>query len=228
LLEKTAARVPARRVMAEKYLSGKLPRLAQFQIERDPAWYEKVRDTVRLDKYFGPKSPAPIKLANTPELLDTLWGFYFAGGTYAPIARIVAYLPWSKDRDSVERLTLGSMAKYTLVNNASRDGHLLDMLKYAAAHDPAPVRPVIQEVVDAAETVDTPRVRKEALAAIEEMQRKGPASKRDMAWWGYVGEGAIAVGCVAAAAASLTALGLPCVIGGATTSYALRTLTNTQ
>ena len=71
-------------------------------------------------------------------------------------------------------------------------------------------------------------MRKEALAAIEEVQRKGAGSKRDMAWWGYVGEGAIAVGCVAAAATGQVALGLPCVVGGATTSYALRMWSNTQ
>jgi len=228
LLEKAKSKVPARQVMAEKFLSGELPRLSQFEIDKDSVWYEKVEDAVRIDKYFEPKPKPPVKLANTPELLDTLWGFYFAGGTYAPIGRVVAYLPWAKDHDSVERLTLGSMAKYTLVNNASRDVHLLQMLKYAAEHEDERLRPGIRDVVTAAETVDTARVRKEALAAIEELQRKGPASKRDMAWWGYLGEGAIAVGCVAAAAASLTALGLPCVIGGATTSYALRTLSNTQ
>jgi hypothetical protein len=79
-----------------------------------------------------------------------------------------------------------------------------------------------------AETVDTARVRKEALAAIEELQRKGPVSKRRHDVVGCLGEGAIAVGCVAAAAASLTALGFPCVVGGATASYALRTWANTQ
>ncbi|MGZ5834666.1 MAG: hypothetical protein ACXWJ5_00500 [Xanthobacteraceae bacterium] len=228
MLAHVADKVPVRRVMLDKYLAGKLPRLDQFAIDRDPAWYEKVEDAVSINKYLGPKPPAPVKLANTPELLDTLWGFYFAAGTYAPIGRIIAYLPWSKDRDSVERLTLGNMAKYTLANNAARDGRLLDMLKYAADHDPAPARGAIKEVIDAAETVDTARVRKEALSSIEELQRKGPGSKRDMAWWGYIGEGAIAVGCVAAAASGVVAAGLPCVIGGATTSYALRTWTNTQ
>jgi hypothetical protein len=218
LLRKFSGRLPARTVMIEKYLSGKLPTLKQFAIERDPAWYEKMQATMRI----GPQKPEGVKLANTPELLDTLWGFYFATGTYTPIAHIIALLPWSKDRDSVERLTLGNMAKYTLVNNASRDDKLLAMLKYASINDAEPSRPVIKEVVDAAETVDTARVRKEALASIEDLQRKGPGSKRDMAWWGYVGEGAIAVGCVAAAVVGTVALGLPCVIGGATTSYALK------
>ncbi len=189
MLTRVSAKLPTRKVMVEKFLAGKLPRLDQFAIEKDPAWYEKVQDSMRIQKYFEKEKPAEVKLANTPELLDTLWGFYFATGTYASIARIAALLPWSKDRDSVDRLTVGSMAKYTLVNNASRDPKLLNMVKYAAKHEPAEVRPVLKEVIDAAETVDTTRVRKEALAAIEELQRKGSGSKRDMAWWGYLGEG---------------------------------------
>jgi len=39
--------------------------------------------------------------------------------------------------------------------------------------------------------------------------------------WGKVGEGALAVGCIAAAAAGQVELGIPCVIGGATSSAAL-------
>jgi hypothetical protein len=228
LMRRFADRLPARKVMIEKYLAGKLPVLDQFAIDKDPAWYEKVQDAVSMDKLLGRKKKEQVKLLNTPELLDTLWGYYFATGSWPPIARILAFLPWSKERDSVDRLTLGNMAKYTLVNNAARDPKLLAQLKYAAAHEPEALRPVIGEVVEAAETADTARVRKEALAAIEEVQRKGPASSRNMQWWGYIGEGAIAVGCVAAAAVGMVALGLPCVVGGATTSYALRTFLNPQ
>ena len=228
MLTRLSDRLPARKVMIEKFLAGKLPRLDDFELERDPSWYEKVQDLMRLQKYFQPAPPADVKLANTPEVLDTLWGFYFATGSSKPVLRITRYLQWAKDRDSADRLTLGSMARYTLVNNASRDTSLLEILKYASRHEPEPLRPLIKEVVDAAETVDTSRVKKEALAAIDDLQRKGPGSKRDMAWWGYVGEGAIAVGCVAAAAVGQIALGLPCVVGGAMTSYALRTWLNTQ
>jgi hypothetical protein len=39
-----------------------------------------------------------------------------------------------------------------------------------------------------------------------------------------MGEGAIAVGCIAAAAVGTVALGLPCVVGGAVTSAGLRYL----
>jgi hypothetical protein len=77
------------------------------------------------------------------------------------------------------------------------------------------------DVIEAAETVDTTRVRKEALAAISELQRKGPGYKRDGTFWGQVGQGAIALGCIAAATTGHVELGLPCVIGGAASSAAL-------
>jgi hypothetical protein len=65
------------------------------------------------------------------------------------------------------------------------------------------------------------RIRKDALAAIEELKAKGPGYKREVSLWGKVGEGALAVGCIAAAAAGQVELGIPCVIGGATSSAAL-------
>ena len=113
------------------------------------------------------------------------------------------------------------MAKYTLASNASRDSELLSMLKRAAKHQPEKVAPILKDVIEAAETVDTTRVRKEALAAIAELQRKGPGYKRDGTFWGQVGQGAIALGCIAAAATGHVELGLPCVIGGAASSAAL-------
>jgi hypothetical protein len=41
--------------------------------------------------------------------------------------------------------------------------------------------------------------------------------------WGQVGQGALAVGCIAAAATGHIELGLPCVIGGGVSSAALST-----
>jgi hypothetical protein len=60
-----------------------------------------------------------------------LWGFYLATGTYAPIGRIVKLLPLANDNDSVDNLTTGSAAKFTLASNAVRDLQLLSMLKWA-------------------------------------------------------------------------------------------------
>jgi hypothetical protein len=66
------------------------------------------------------------------------------------------------------------------------------------------------------------RIRKQQMAAIEELKRKGPGYKRELTGWGQIGEGAIGVGCVTAAVMSAAVLGIPCVVGGAATSAALR------
>jgi hypothetical protein len=132
-------------------------------------------------------------------------------------------LRWSKERDVIEKLTLGSMAKYTLAINASRNSDLLATLKWAATQQqPEGVKPVLADVIEAAEAVETGKLHNEALAAIEELKRRGPGSRRDVSLWGQVGEGALAIGCIAAAVAGQVEFGIPCVVGGAATSAALR------
>jgi hypothetical protein len=218
LLRKFSDRMPTRQVMIDRYLDGKLQTLEEIALE-------KRKDTLwdKIKGHFSSKEPNPheVTFDQAPELLDTLWGIYFATGGERPIARIISMLPWSKERDNVERLTVGSMAKYTLVNNAARDASLLVILKRANMHQPKEVVPVLRDVIEASETMETTRVRKEALAAIEELKRKGPGSKRDMNTWSQIGQGALALGCIAAAATGQVQFGLPCVIGGATSSAVL-------
>jgi hypothetical protein len=218
LMSKFAARMPSRSVMIAKYLDGTLPALEQVPLETDkPALLDKMKG------FFGSGTPkhSALTFDSSPELLDTLWGIYFATGNYRPVSRIIAMLPWSKEQDSVAKLTVGGMAKYTLVSNATRSRDLLAMLKRASRHEQKSVVPILNEVIEAAETMDGARVRKESLAAIEELKTKGPGYKREVSLWGKVGQGALAVGCIAAAAVGQVELGLPCVIGGATSSAAL-------
>jgi hypothetical protein len=221
LLRDFAERMPTRRVMIEKYLAGKLPALDEVPFEaHKPGLFEKVHG------YFGGSKPqrSEVTFDSSPDLLDTLWGYYFATGAYVPVSRIIAMLPWSKDRDSVEKLTVGSMAKYTLVSNAVRSNALLAMLKRASRHQPnKEVVPILNEVIEAAETLETARIRKQALAAIDELKLKGPGYRRDVSFWGKVGAGTLALGCIAAAVAGQVEFGLPCVIGGAASSAALQT-----
>jgi hypothetical protein len=218
IMSKFAARMPSRRVMIDKYLDGTLAALDAVPLEtRKPA----LLDTVK--SYFAstPQPHSELTFDRSPELLDTLWGSYFATGSYRPVARIIAMLPWSREKDSVEKLTVGGMAKYTLATNATRSRDLLAMLKRASRHQPASIAPILNEVIEASETMESARVRKEALAAIEELKTKGPGYRREISTWGKVGEGALAIGCIAAAAAGQVEFGLPCVIGGATSSAAL-------
>jgi len=218
-LRKYADRMPMRQSMIEKYLNGRLETLDEMALERKaPTLWDKMKGYFVYQK---PANPSAITFDRSPELLDTLWGYYFATGSEHPIERIIELLPWANERDNVEKLTMGSMARFTLASNASRDANLLAMLKRAAKTEPPRVKSALNEVIEAAESVETTRLRKDALASIEELKRKGPASKRDFSNWGLVGQGALALGCIAAAATGHVELGLPCVIGGAASGAAL-------
>jgi hypothetical protein len=209
--------MPGRQAMIQKYLNDKLPTLDQIAFDRPLAWQEKVK------VYFTGKDPdeGKLRLEPTPELVDMLWGYYFATGSYRPVAQIVGMLRWSKEKNSVDKLTVGSMAKYTLASNAARDGDLLRILRWQYKQIQNDDKPILKEVIDAAETVDTVKLRKMALAAIEERKIKGPGYKQNINTWGQVGQAAIGLGCIAAAASGAVALGLPCVIGGAVSSAAI-------
>jgi hypothetical protein len=219
-----ADRMPTRQVMIQKYTSGKLPTLAAISFEKSPSAFERFKGyTASVGDFFtGHKQPPLVSLEVTSEVLDVLWGYYFATSGYEPVDQILHMLPWSKDRDNVERLTLGSMAKYTLVTNASHNHDLLMMLKRASSHQPKAVTPILNEIIEAADTMETSRIRQEALAAIAELKQKGPSSWRNLSLAGKLAEGTVSLGCIAAAVSGVgAAIGVPCVVGGAVGSAAL-------
>jgi hypothetical protein len=195
LMLKFVERMPARKTLIDRFVYGKQPTLKQIALD---------------------SGPAP---------LDMLWGMYFATGSYEPIVRIISVLTWAKEPNNVERLTIGSMAKLSLATNASRDKELLDMLKTAMGYEGKETRVVLREVIDAAETFEFGRVRKDALAAIDQLKLKGPASSRNMQWWGQAGQTALALGCIVAGALGHVEVGIPCVVGGAVSGAALKYLT---
>lgn len=198
LLAKFVERMPARTVIIRRFLIDEAPTLEKLPLDTAGSF-----------------------------ALDTHWGYYFATGSYRPAQRIVAALAWSTDKNDVEKLTLGSMAKWTLANNASRDGALLDILKNELNHQPDGVRRPLREVILAAETYEMSAIRKESLDAVAQLKTKGPQNNRDMAWWGQAGQTTLALGCVVAAALGQAELGIPCVIGGALSSAALKHLSAT-
>ena len=230
LMRALALRLPDRQVMAQRYLDGDLPALNQVSLE--PAQRSSM-DKVKgffSGEMFSSKKPdkRQITFQSSPELIDALWGIYYATGSEAAIAQIVVLLPWAKDRDNVEKLTIGSMAKFTLASNAARDAALLGVLKRLAEHQSKAVKPILAEVIEAAELVDTSRLGKQAVAALDELKKKGPGSTRDITTWGAVGEAAISMGCLGLAVAGQVEAGIPCVIGGAMTSGALRFMGRTD
>jgi len=219
LLVKFADQLPTRSAMIEKYLQGKLPTLDQIAYQNEkPGMLDKIKSALKMD---GDRKKV-VALEPNPELIDVLWGYYLATGSYTPIGRIIKLLPLTNDRDNVDSLTTGSAAKFTLASNAVRDLHLLAMLKRAVKGQPEDVAKVLNDIIETAENVDTARMRKESLAAIEELKQKGPNSKRELSGWGQVGQGALSMGCVVAAATGQIELGIPCVIGGAAYSAGLQ------
>ena len=212
LLATFVDRMPTRRAMIDKYLDGKLPTLDQIDYRpAKPGMLDKVKRVLKI----GNGGKKAVAIAPSPELIDVLWGSYLATGSDRPIIRIIKLLPLAKDKDSVDYLTTGSAAKFTLASNAVRDLRLLAILKREVKSQPEAVAAVLNEVIETAETVDTARMRKESLAAIDELKQKGPDSKRELTGWGQVGQGALAMGCVVAAATGRIELGIPCVVGGA-------------
>jgi len=192
LLARFSERMPARSVLIDRFATGKLPRL----------------DAMPLDTGAAP--------------LDMLWGKYFATGSYDPVLRMVSILEWAKDGNSVDRLTVGNMAKLTLATNASRDQALLKMLKASMQFETKETKVVLTEVIDAAETFELGKVRRDAMAAIEQLKTRGPASARNTIWWGQAGQTALALGCIVAGAMGHVEVGIPCIIGGAVSSAALK------
>lgn len=194
VLTKFVERMPARKVLIDKYLFGNKPVLADLPMGED----------------------------STP--IDINWGYYFATGSEAPVRRIVGVLAWTLDRNEVEKLTIGAMAKWTLAQNASRDADLLAMLKSIAAEEKAETRAPLNDIIEAAETLELAKIRKQALASIEELRTKGPEKVRNYNWWGQAGQTVLALGCVAAGALGQVQFGIPCVVGGAASTAALKYL----
>ena len=216
LLRRVATKMPARRPMIDAYLSGTMPTLFEIPLEeKRPGMMD---NSVPVAKKLGIKEEkklnTTVTYANNQDLLDTLWGYYFATGSHLPIFKIMQMLPWSKGRDTIDKLTVGSMARYTLASYAVRDANLREFLHTELPNQPEPIKVPLEEVIHAADTVQLGAVRKDALAAVEELKTKGSDARRNLDLWGQVGVGAIALGCVSAAALGQVEVAIPCVIGG--------------
>ncbi|MDW6021161.1 hypothetical protein SAZ10_05215 [Mesorhizobium sp. BAC0120] len=224
LMTRFAPKMPTRELMAQRYLDGKLPTPATRVTEEKTSWSDRFNPA---NWFSGKDKEKQVALDERPEMLDVYWGYYFATRGSWPLERMIRMLPWADERDNVEKLTIGSMAKYTLAMNASRDTRVLGFLKgLRVQQTDEKTLKQLSETIEAAETAETSELRRTALARMEDLKRLGPGNKRDMALWGKIGQGVISLGCVAAAATGQAALGLPCVIGGAASSAALYYLTS--
>ena len=96
LLRKVAPKMPGRQVMIDSYLAGTLPTLANIPLEdAKPGMFDKLRVVFTRNPFA--KDDKKLKMAQTfasnQDLLDTLWGYYFATGSHLPILRIMQMLP---------------------------------------------------------------------------------------------------------------------------------------
>ncbi|MGQ0674012.1 MAG: hypothetical protein ACT4N2_14200 [Hyphomicrobium sp.] len=180
---------------------------------------------IRKYMYGDGKPLAALPMDEGSHVIDAHWGYFFATGSAQPVRRILEAVAWSAEKNNLERLTIGSMAKWTLASNATRDKDLLDIMKSELNTQPENVRAPLRDCIEAAETFETSRIRKQALANIEELKLKGPQDNRSVAWWGQAGQTALALGCVAAGVLGQFEVGIPCVLGGAVSSAALKFLT---
>src|ERR1700742_2261167 len=151
------------KVMIDSYLAGTLPTLTDIPLEETrPGMMDKLRGAFTHNPFAKDEKKLDTKVtfANSQDLLDTLWGYYFATGSHVPIQRIIDMLPWSKSRDTVDKLTVGSMARYTLASYAIRDAGLREFLRNELAKQKPPIKAPLAEVVDAADTVEIAALRK--------------------------------------------------------------------
>jgi hypothetical protein len=204
LLEKFSARMPLRRPLIDDFLQGKRPTLMDLKLTDGGA-------------------PG----------IYALWGYYVATGQHEPVVRIMQALQWSRNKDdggfswrkmftgwggdpsAVEKITTGGTAKWTLASYAERDRTLLDLYRAEYDRQPATISRPLKDVIEAAQAFESERIRKDQFGAIEDAQKKQMTNEAGMSKGATAGSIAIATGCVAATALAQPEIAIPCVIGGA-------------
>lgn len=212
LMREYAPRMPHRQTLIGKYLSGEEPTLLR------------------------------VPLDSGTSTLYALWGFYVATGRYEPVERLIPALAWSRGSDEEEgylrrqwnaafdwsdgkddfaKATIGGTAKWTLVSHAERDRELIDYYRIQLHNHGERIQQKLREVIAAADTFESERVRKEEMAAIERIRRRYPEGA-NFTRATTLGSVAIATGCVAATAAGQAAIAVPCIVTGAVYSGFVR------
>jgi hypothetical protein len=204
LLEKYSAKMPLRRPLIDDFLDGKRPTLMKL----------------------------PLEHGGSPGIY-ALWGYYVATGQHQPVVRIIQALQWSRtkgdssfsfrkvfsgwstDPSAVDKITTGGTAKWTLASYAERDRELLALYRAEYERQPETISKPLKDVIEAAQDFESERIRKDQYGAIEDAQRQQMSAEAGMSKGATAGSIAIATGCVAATALGQAYIAVPCVIGGA-------------
>lgn len=218
LLTRFGKRMPERKLLIDDFLSGREPTLLKADWDQGPT------------------------------LLYTMWGYYVGTGYYAPVRRIIEALRWSASKDEEEesgwswgsilssvgwsreevdldKLSIGSTAKWTLVSYAEHHRDLLDLYRVEILYQPPEVARPLKEVLAAAEAFEAERVRKEENTLMEEAKRKALVSGVSPSRGAYAGSVGIATACVIAGATGHPEIAIPCVVTGALYSGAMKLMT---
>jgi len=187
-----------RQLNDREHTSGKLPTLGALSFENSPTTLDKLKGYTHRSviSSLATRHPNPSGSSDSGSARH-LVGLYFATGSYGrwSVSLHVALVEGSAGHD---KLTVGSMAKFTLASNCCHDVALLAMLQRAKRHAQPADAAHLERRHRGGGHHGNPHLRKAALAAIEDLKRKGPGYKRDLSTWGQVGQGAVALGCVAA------------------------------
>jgi len=204
LLEKSSSRMPLRRPLIDDFLAGRRPTLMKLPLEDGGS-----------------------------EGIYALWGYYVATGQHEPVVRIIQALQWSRtkedggfsfrkvfsgwgnDPSAVTKITTGGTAKWTLASYAERDRELIALYRAEYSRQSAAIAKPLKDVIEAAQDFESERVRKDQYGAIETAQKEQMSNEAGMTKGATAGSIAIATGCVAATALGQAYITLPCVIGGA-------------
>ena len=90
-------------------------------------------------------------------------------------------MPWNSRERNITRLGIGATAKWTLAAYAERHRDLLDFYRSQRDYQPERIAFQLDDVIEAAETFESDRIRKQELAAIDdakiqEMREEGQPS----------------------------------------------------
>ena len=98
---------------------------------------------------------------------------------------------------------------------AERDRELLQLYRAEYEQKPKEIAQPLKDVIEAAEIFESEQVRKDQFGAIEDAQKAQFSSEAGMSKGATAGSIAIATGCIAATALAQPEIAIPCVIGGA-------------
>lgn len=101
-----------------------------------------------VSKLLADTAPDVLSMeVNSPQVLDTLWGTFFATGNERCVQRIIPILPWVQEKQNSGKQLVGSVAKWSLTSNAAGHDRVLEICKGELDKQPKQVRAILKQVI---------------------------------------------------------------------------------